>query len=259
MPLLDELFAGKQRPAFAQPQCFEAVVIATSALGCYVTLPAYDRHLRWGPCLPANAGVSVGDKVSVAQSETGQLWLMGGGGGGEIGPEGPPGPAGPPGPPGPDAPSGAAGGDLEGSYPNPTVKSAGFVYSQYTGGELGVPDANYVSGPGLTLPVLPVDALWKISAVILARANSANDTPVRARLVNGAASVEYGVAFAQRLYTGDTNLAGYTTISLLGIATVPANTGPEWVWAQICASSWTGVFAYAGGGTHNMIMAERKS
>jgi hypothetical protein len=111
MPALDELFATKAAApnAFGQPQCFDAVVVLTSSQGPFVVIPNYDRALRWGPCLPADAAVAIGDDVSVALSENGQPWLIGTSSSGEPGPEGPAGPQGPAGPAGPAGPTGSTG------------------------------------------------------------------------------------------------------------------------------------------------------
>lgn len=82
MPTLDQLFQKRGTPTFGAAQCFDALVVSKSAQGIFVVLPSYDRHLKWGPCQPASATVSVGDRVSVVISETGTVWLVGGGGGG---------------------------------------------------------------------------------------------------------------------------------------------------------------------------------
>jgi hypothetical protein len=112
MPVdLDQLFAKRGVPAFAGAQCWEAQVVAVNTNGIFVVLPNYDRQLRWGPCEPANATVSVGDHLSAMMSEDGTLWLTGaqGSGGGEPGPPGPTGPQGPPGATGPAGPAGPKG------------------------------------------------------------------------------------------------------------------------------------------------------
>ena len=82
MPALDQLFSKAGVPAFAGPQCWSAIVAAIKADGPYVVLPGFDRQLRWGPCLPADAGVAIGDTVAITQAEDGSLWLVGGGGSG---------------------------------------------------------------------------------------------------------------------------------------------------------------------------------
>ena len=120
MPYLDQLFAKPTPPALGAAQCWEGTVVALGkGAGCYVVLESFDRQQRWGPCEPANATVTVGQRVSVAMSQDGQLWLLGGGGGGggEMGPPGPEGPTGPKGDTGPAGPQGAQG--LQG-VPGPT-------------------------------------------------------------------------------------------------------------------------------------------
>ena len=97
MPALDQLFARADAPAFAGAQCWEAIVVATGSDGPTVVLPGYDRQLRWGPCMPADAAVGVGERVSVAMSEEGVPWLLGAGGGGG---------------------SGGSGGNIDGGFPD---------------------------------------------------------------------------------------------------------------------------------------------
>ena len=109
MPQLDQLFAKPGVPAFSGPQCWEGTVVHLDGSGTYIVIETFDGRLRWGPCQPPGAAVTVGDRVSVAMSQDGVLWLLGGAGGG-VGDVGPPGPAGPPGPkgdPGADRPDGA--------------------------------------------------------------------------------------------------------------------------------------------------------
>lgn len=110
MPYLDQLFEKKGLPALGGPQCYEGRVVATSTQGAYVVLPNFDRFLRWGPCQPPDAGVALGDEVSITLSEDGVPWLIGvKGGGGAVGPPGPEGPTGPSGPPGPAGAQGVKG------------------------------------------------------------------------------------------------------------------------------------------------------
>lgn len=111
MPYIDELFKGRVPEAWGNAQCWEAEVVAVTATGTFVVLPRWDRKLRWGPIQPSHLSVSVGDKISVALSDAGIPWAIGGGatGGGEIGPPGPEGPTGPQGPKGDPGPSGSQG------------------------------------------------------------------------------------------------------------------------------------------------------
>jgi microcystin-dependent protein len=107
MPQLDQLFAKMGTPPFSGPQCWEGTVVATDGSGTYIVLETFDGRLRWGPCQPPGASVTVGQRVSVAMSQDGVLWLLGGAGGG--GAPGPPGPEGPMGPKGDTGPTGATG------------------------------------------------------------------------------------------------------------------------------------------------------
>jgi hypothetical protein len=114
MPELDQIFSKAGVPAFDGPQCWSALVVAIKADGPYVVLPGFDRQLRWGPCLPTDAGVKIGDAVAVTQAEDGSLWLVGAGGSGDgqqgpVGPQGPAGPQGPTGPKGDPGPTGQPG------------------------------------------------------------------------------------------------------------------------------------------------------
>ena len=55
---LEDLFKGATggRPdAFGGAQVFEAIVRRVDGKGTRVTIPAYDRQLLWGPCLPDGA------------------------------------------------------------------------------------------------------------------------------------------------------------------------------------------------------------
>ena len=82
MPDLDQLLAPPPGPSAAgNAQCFEARVTRVTPRGCYVVIDGYARGLRWGPCLPADAAVDVGDRVTVQMSNRGRPWLMLGGGG----------------------------------------------------------------------------------------------------------------------------------------------------------------------------------
>jgi hypothetical protein len=105
-PDLDQLFAAR-RPnvpeAMGRANVWEGRVARIDASGdVWVTVDGFDRLLKWGPCLPPGAGVSVGDVVPVAFSNRRRPWLLGGAsaGGGQHGPPGPPGAPGAPGSPG---------------------------------------------------------------------------------------------------------------------------------------------------------------
>ena len=71
--------------ALGNSQCFEARVTRLTPRGAMVVIPGFSNGLRWGPCLPADAAVQVGDKVTVQMSNRGRPWLTGGGGGGPAG------------------------------------------------------------------------------------------------------------------------------------------------------------------------------
>jgi microcystin-dependent protein len=107
--------------AFGRASVWEARVAKITTRGVFVTVAGYDRLLEWGPCYPPEAGVSIGDDVTVALSNRRRPWLVGGTGTGERGPMGPPGergatgpmglpgPVGPPGFSGPPGPTGETG------------------------------------------------------------------------------------------------------------------------------------------------------
>jgi hypothetical protein len=114
MPQLDLLIPPRGLQPFGDASCADAEVVAVTPQGAYVVLPGYDRWLRWGPCEPSDAVVSVGETVAVIFTNTGAPYLIGagGGGGGEPGPagqEGPPGPKGATGAEGPPGPKGTTG------------------------------------------------------------------------------------------------------------------------------------------------------
>lgn len=156
MPALDELFPRAGLKAWAEPQCWDALVVATSPEGVYVVCPTYDRMLRWGPCSPADAALVVGDRCAIQLDETGHPWLVGaGGGGGAVGPAGPPGPTGPTGPTGatgatgPPGPQGITGATGPQGVPGPTGPAG-------PTGQTGLTGAQGPAGPtgptGLTGP-----------------------------------------------------------------------------------------------------------
>lgn len=116
MPYLDQLFRPTSGEALGGAQCWEAEVVAVTSTGAYVVLPRFDRKLRWGPIRPDHVSVAVGDKISVALSDSGIPWAIGAGSAtgaqgppGPIGPTGPQGPTGNTGPTGPQGPQGTAG------------------------------------------------------------------------------------------------------------------------------------------------------
>jgi hypothetical protein len=76
MPYLDQLFQKAAPRAYGEPQCYDAIVVATDP-EVLVVLPNFDPHLRWGPCQPAGAAVTVGRQVAVLISEAGTVWLLG--------------------------------------------------------------------------------------------------------------------------------------------------------------------------------------
>ena len=161
MPHLDQLFAKTSTPAFTGPQCWEGTVVRVDGAGAYVVLESFDPRLRWGPCQPPGAAVSPGDRVSVAMSQDGVLWLLGGAGGGSgdvgpVGPEGPQGPKGDTGPmgpqgvPGPTGPTGATG-PTGPQGPTGSTGATGSVGPQGATGSTGPQGAIGPQGPtGLT-------------------------------------------------------------------------------------------------------------
>jgi hypothetical protein len=88
MPDLASLMQGSRRPpAFGGAQCYEATVKRVTGRGAWVVIPAFDRKQLWGPCLPPDAAVSVGDKIAVAMSDQGVPWVVSGAGQPRFGPE----------------------------------------------------------------------------------------------------------------------------------------------------------------------------
>lgn len=79
MPDLDQVLGAPAITAAGNAQCFEARVTRLTPRGAMVVIPGYSRELRWGPCLPADAAVQVGDKVIVQMSNRGRPWLTVGG------------------------------------------------------------------------------------------------------------------------------------------------------------------------------------
>lgn len=171
MPTFDQLFDKPGIKAFGGAQCYEATVQAVGAKGVYVVLSSYDRHLRWGPCEPFNAPVTVGQAVSVTFSEGGTPWIVGYVTGGAVGPQGPPGPAGPtgpagatgaPGPTGSTGPAGAQGvkGDTGAVGPQGPIGLTGATGSAGATGPQGTPGVMAVyEQPGEPVGA-PLGALW---------------------------------------------------------------------------------------------------
>jgi hypothetical protein len=88
VPLIDQLFETKGAAAFGGSQVWEAVVSALRGDDIYVVLPRYSNTLQWGPVLPSDLKATVGDRLAVALSDSGQAWAVGatgGSGGGEGG------------------------------------------------------------------------------------------------------------------------------------------------------------------------------
>ena len=77
MPDLDQLFKPAGQRAFdGQAQSWDATVVEVTGKGVMVVLPSYDAFLRWGPCLPVESGLNVGDDCAVLMTETGQPWVL---------------------------------------------------------------------------------------------------------------------------------------------------------------------------------------
>ena len=82
MPVtLPDLFARRGPEPFRGAQCWEAQVVSVTGKGVYVTLPRYDRTLRWGPLMPSDFTAKVGDKLAVTLSDAGLPWAVSGKGG----------------------------------------------------------------------------------------------------------------------------------------------------------------------------------
>jgi hypothetical protein len=122
--LTDELQAERQaaRVAVRSAGPFSAKVVKSPAdysSAVYVTIPSFDRHKTFGPCLWAAQGGDLpqpGDSCIVLIDDQNRMWVVqwwpqvpGGGGDGTPGPPGPTGPAGPQGPEGPAGPQGIPG------------------------------------------------------------------------------------------------------------------------------------------------------
>ena len=79
MPDLDLLFQpAATGPAGFAVQCYEAVVSRVTDDGVRVIIPAYDRNLEWGPCLPdrPHSQAKVGQRVAVLMSNSRRPWLI---------------------------------------------------------------------------------------------------------------------------------------------------------------------------------------
>jgi hypothetical protein len=200
MPQLDQLFAKMGTPPFSGPQCWEGTVVATDGSGTYIVLETFDGRLRWGPCQPPGASVTVGQRVSVAMSQDGVLWLLGGaGGGGAPGPPGPEGPMGPKGDTGPTGATGAPGaagptgpqgvkGDTGPAGPQGATGLPGgapALYAMATAAINAPSDGSYIAVPGLTVTV-PTASTYQIRVVLDVSGVASGQTLVGYLAVNGA-------------------------------------------------------------------------
>lgn len=77
-PALDLLFKKSDDgpPAYAGGQVWEAEVSRVTDRGAFVMVRGFSQRQRWGPCLPVDAAVEVGDVVAVAMSDKGRPWLL---------------------------------------------------------------------------------------------------------------------------------------------------------------------------------------
>jgi microcystin-dependent protein len=108
---LDQILTPADVPSpLGNSQGWEGRVTRLTPRGPMVVVDGYDRQLRWGPCLPADVNVEIGQRVLVTLTNRGRPWLTPSAGDpGDRGPQGPPGPDGPRGPEGPQGPQGSRG------------------------------------------------------------------------------------------------------------------------------------------------------
>ena len=108
---LDQILTPADVPSpLGNSQGWEGRVTRLTPRGPMVVVDGYDRQLRWGPCLPADVNVEVGQRVLVTLTNRGRPWLTPSAGDpGDRGPQGPAGPDGPRGPDGPQGPQGSRG------------------------------------------------------------------------------------------------------------------------------------------------------
>jgi microcystin-dependent protein len=165
--------------AFGRGQVWEARVAKINARGVFVTVAGYDRMLEWGPCYPAEAGVSIGDAVTVALSNRRRPWLVGGTSAGERGPMGPPGETGATGPRGEQGVRGEPGPQGGVGPPGPTGEQ----------GEQGVPGPEGPQGEqgpqGDEGPVGPVGTVYDTDQIGTVKAWSGAVVPANWMLADG--------------------------------------------------------------------------
>lgn len=74
---LDQLLGPPSTPsAFGQAQGWEARVTRLTPRGPYVVVEGFARGLRWGPCLPVEIDVEVGERVLILMTNRGRPWIV---------------------------------------------------------------------------------------------------------------------------------------------------------------------------------------